>query len=82
MPQYIEVGTDIVEFPDNMSDEQIANVLKGQAQPQSKQAPEQKFSGFLMGLKDPISGGAQLLEKALPKSLVNKINMVNNELAK
>lgn len=82
MPQYIEVGTDIVEFPDNMSDEQIANVLKGQAQPQSKQTPEQKFSGFLMGLKDPISGGAQLLEKALPKSLVNKINMVNNELAK
>jgi hypothetical protein len=82
MAQYIQVGNDLVEFPDNMSDEQIANVLKGQAQPQSKQAPEQKFSGFLMGLKDPISGGAQLLEKALPKSLVNRINMVNNELAK
>ena len=81
MPQYIEVGNDVIEFPDNMSDQQIAAVLKGQTTP-NKQAPEQKFSGFLMGLKDPLSGGAQLLEKALPKSLVNKINMVNNELAK
>jgi hypothetical protein len=80
MAQYIEVGNDVIEFPDNMSDEQIAAVLKGQTQPQ--QTPEQKYSGFLMGLKDPISGGAQLLEQALPKSLVNKINMVNNELAK
>jgi len=80
MAQYIEVGNDVIEFPDNMSDEQIAAVLKGQSQP--KQAPEQKLSGFLMGLKDPLSGGAQLLEQALPKSLVNKINMVNNELAK
>lgn len=80
MAQYIEVGNDVIEFPDNMSDEQIAAVLKGQTQPQ--QAPEQKFSGFLMGLKDPISGGAQLLEQALPKSLVDKINTVNNELAK
>lgn len=80
MAQYIEVGNDVIEFPDNMSDEQIAAVLKGQTQPQ--QAPEQKFSGFLMGLKDPISGGAQLLEQALPKSLVNKINTLNNELAK
>lgn len=81
MPQYIEVGTDVIEFPDNMSDEQIANVLKGQTT-SNKQSPEQRFSGFLMGLKDPLSGGAQLLEKALPKSLVNKINIVNNELAK
>jgi len=79
MAQYIEVGNDVIEFPDNMSDEQIASVLKGQAQPQ--QAPEQKFSGFLMGLKDPISGGAQLLEQALPKALVDKINTLNNELA-
>jgi hypothetical protein len=82
MAQYIQVGNDIVEFPDNMSDDQIAAAIQGQAQPQTKQAPEQKFSGFLMGLKDPISGGAQLLEQALPKSLVNRINMVNNELAK
>lgn len=29
MAQYIQVGTDVVEFPDNMSEEQIASVLKG-----------------------------------------------------
>lgn len=80
MAQYIEVGNDVIEFPDNMSDEQIAAVLQGQATPQ--QEPQEKLSGFLMGLKDPISGGAQLLEQALPKSLVDKINSVNNELAK
>lgn len=79
MAQYIEVGNDVIEFPDNMSEEQIAAVLKGQSTPQ--QAPTQKLSGFLMGLKDPISGGAQLLEQALPKALVDKINTLNNELA-
>jgi hypothetical protein len=80
MPQYIEVGKDIIEFPDNMSDEQIAAVLKGQTA--APETGKQKYSGFLMGLKDPLSGGAQLLEQALPKSLVDKINTLNNELAK
>jgi hypothetical protein len=32
------------------------------AQPQAKSTPS---SGFLMGLKDPITGGAQLLPRAL-----------------
>lgn len=81
MAQYIQVGNDVIEFPDNMSDAQIAAVLKGQTTG-TQQAPEQKFSGFLMGLKDPLSGGAQLLEKALPKGLVDQINALNNELAK
>jgi hypothetical protein len=49
---------------------------------QAPAQPEQKYSGFLMGLKDPISGGAQLLEQALPKSLVDQVNKLNNELAK
>lgn len=38
-------------------------------------------SGFMMGLKDPISGAAQLLEKALPESVSNKVNQLNNRLA-
>jgi len=79
MAQYIEVGNDVIEFPDNMSDEQIAAVLQGQAT--SQQEPKEKLSGFLMGLKDPISGGAQMLEQALPKGLVDRINTLNNELA-
>lgn len=80
MTQYIQVGNDVVEFPDNMSEEQITAVLRGQSAP--TQAPEQKLSGFLMGLKDPLSGGAQLLEKALPQSVVDQINKLNNELSK
>lgn len=81
MPQYIEVGKDVIEFPDNMSDEQIATILKGQSTA-TPEAGKQKYSGFLMGLKDPLSGGAQMLEQALPKALVDKINTLNNELAK
>lgn len=45
---------------------------------QTTQAPT---SGFVMGLKDPISGAAQLLEKALPESVSSKINQLNNKLA-
>ena len=59
MPSYVQVGNDVIEFPDGMTDEQIAQAISGQSQvtPPS--------SGFLMGLKDPITGGAQLLPRAL-----------------
>jgi hypothetical protein len=59
MPSYVQVGNDVVEFPDGMTDEQIAQVISGQPQvtPPS--------SGFMMGLKDPITGGAQMLPRAL-----------------
>lgn len=62
MPQYIEFNGEVVEFPDNMSDAQIAAALKGQT---AKQPEASITSGFLMGLKDPISGGAQLLPRGL-----------------
>ena len=60
MPTYVQVGKDVIEFPDGMSDEQIAQAISGstpQVTPPS--------SGFMMGLKDPITGGAQLLPRAL-----------------
>lgn len=58
MAQYIQVGDDVIEFPDNMTSAQIEAALSGQtATPPS--------SGFLMGVKDPISGGAQLLPRGL-----------------
>lgn len=60
MPKYIQVGDDIVEFPDSMTDTQIEQALSGTAP-----AANAPTSGFLMGLKDPISGGAQLLPRAL-----------------
>jgi len=32
MPKYVQVGSDVVEFPDSMSDTQIAGVIKQQEQ--------------------------------------------------
>jgi hypothetical protein len=60
MPTYVQVGKDVIEFPDGMSDEQIAEAISG-TMPQAK-APS---SGFAMGLKDPITGVAQMLPRAL-----------------
>jgi DnaJ-domain-containing protein 1 len=61
MPQYIQVGNETIEFPDGMTDAQIAQAIRGMST--STQAPIS--SSFLMGLKDPISGGAQLLPRGL-----------------
>lgn len=60
MAIYVQVGKDVIEFPDGMSDAQIEQAIAGQT-PQVK-APS---SGFLMGLKDPITAGAQMLPRAL-----------------
>jgi len=59
MPRYIQVGEEVVEFPDGMTDAQIARALS----PPSTATPPS--SGFRMGLKDPITAGAQLLPRAL-----------------
>lgn len=59
MPKYVQVGEDVVEFPDGMTDAQIARAL---AQPSTVTPPS---SGFRMGLKDPITAGAQMLPRAL-----------------
>jgi len=60
MAIYVQVGNDVVEFPDGMSDEQIAQAISG-SMPQAK-APS---SSFMMGLKDPITAGAQMIPRAL-----------------
>jgi hypothetical protein len=60
MAQFIEVDGEVVEFPDGMSDADIAKALQQQV---PTEAPI--TSGFGMGLKDPISGGAQLLPRGL-----------------
>ena len=58
-PSYVQVGNDVIEFPEGMTDEQIAQVISGQPQ------ATPPSSGFMMGLKDPITGGAQILPRAL-----------------
>jgi len=59
MAQYIEVGGETVEFPDGMTDAQIAAALQG-----TYKQPEAP-SGFVQGVMDPIYGAGQLVGKAL-----------------
>ena len=62
MAQIIEVNGEPVEFPDNMTDDQIAAAIKANMQPAQQQGIT---SGFAMGLKDPITAGAQMLPRGL-----------------
>jgi hypothetical protein len=59
MSTFVQVGNDVVEFPDGMTDEQIAQAIAGGS------GAKPPASSFLMGVKDPITGGAQLLPRAL-----------------
>lgn len=77
MPQRIEVpGMGVVEFPDGMSDDDIASAIQ-----RNTPKPATAGSRFAAGLADPIHGGAQLLTKMLPESLVQSGNRLNNWLA-
>jgi hypothetical protein len=64
-PKYVEVDGEVIEFPGDMSDEQIEMVLSAQSAALSESMAAAPSSGFMMGLKDPISGGAQLLPRGL-----------------
>ncbi len=52
-----------------------------QAQPKPKQSQQESPSGYAQGLKDPITGAAQLLTHQLPESVVSSVNKFNNFLA-
>jgi len=64
MPQYIQVGNDVIEFPDGMSSQEITAALSGSTKPTS-QPSSAPSTGVLMGIKEPISGAAQMLPKGL-----------------
>lgn len=59
MAQYIEVNGEVVEFPDEMSDSQIAAAIQG-----TYKKPEAP-SGFVQGVMDPVYGAGQLVGKVL-----------------
>ena len=66
MPTIYEYKGVSYELPDGLSEDAALARIKSSLQPQTAQpqvAPPS--SGFLMGLKDPITGGAQLLPRAL-----------------
>lgn len=58
MAQLIEVEGELIEFPDNMSEDDIRVALE------QKETPEPP-SGFVRGLVDPFIGSAQLIGKGL-----------------
>lgn len=58
MPQYIQVGNDVIEFPDGMSDAEIAAVLSGQTQQEPKPQPEKRGLGEEVGRQLGLTGRA------------------------
>ena len=45
-------------------------------------APTSRADRFMRGLKDPLDAGAQILENMMPVSVRDKINALNNNLAR
>lgn len=80
MPIYTLQGPDgktyDIEGPDGATAEQLGAFIQSQAAPQVS-----KTERFAQGLRDPIDGGAQLLTRMLPKSVVESGNQLNNWLA-
>ena len=66
MPTIYEYKGVSYELPDGLSEDAALARIKSSLQPQPDQPPvAPPTSGFLMGLKDPITGAAQLLPRAL-----------------
>lgn len=66
----------IYEFPAGTSQEQAVAYFK-----KSAPKPVTPMESFGRGIVDPINAGAQMLEKILPKSVVDYGNKLNNQLA-
>jgi hypothetical protein len=66
MPTIYEYKGVSYELPDGLTEDAALARIKSSLQPQPTQPPvAPPSSGFLMGLKDPITGAAQLLPRAL-----------------
>lgn len=80
MGQLVEVGNEVLEFPDDMPDAQIAAIIKNQT----------GKSSFLTGLGETLTGGEQLAGKAAeyissmgglaPNEVSQKLSKVNEDL--
>jgi hypothetical protein len=85
MPSYV-IGGRTIRTEQPLSDTQIEEIAADMGvgatpAPTPEAMAEAPSSGFLMGLKDPISGGAQLLERILPQPVVDQVNRLNQVLA-
>jgi hypothetical protein len=84
MAQIIEVPNyGEVEFPDDMSDDDITAAIKKNAMGYKEPSAPKLTTGdkFLQGIKDPVDAGAQLLTNMLPKGVVSAGNKLNNFIA-
>jgi len=54
----VQVGNNVVAFPETMSDEDIGNILSGKTTPQPQQAPEQRSLGQEIGRQVGLTGRA------------------------
>ena len=88
MPRYEITSPDgkrwEVEAPDGATQDQVLAYAQQQwsAQPKApKPEPMSRAEKIGMGMLDPISGGAQLLTRALPDGVVRAGNRLNNWLA-
>lgn len=72
------------EVPDGTTPEQAQAMIQ-EALPSARQeqpaAPLTRTDKVLQGIKDPLSGGAQMLTKALPAGVVDAGNRLNNWIA-
>ena len=85
MPNYV-IGGKTIRTDQPLSDQQIEEIaadlgIMPTPAPTQAAVAQAPSSGFLMGLKDPLSGGAQLLERVLPQPIVNQVNRLNQVLA-
>lgn len=89
----VEIGGEIIEFPDDMSEEEInaaaakiyAQQQAERAQQQPEASPEQRqqmgaVGRFMQGLADPVVGSAQLLERMTPEAIRGPINRADRWL--
>lgn len=84
MAQYVEVNGQTIEFPDGMSAADMEGAIKANfmsIKPAEKPRQMSRMDKFLRGVRDPVDGAAQLLEKSLPAGLVNAGNSLNNWIA-
>lgn len=72
----------ILEAPDNADVSAVAkNYLARQQKPAVAAQGPSALESLGVGLRDPISGAAQLLERSLPQSVTTAVNRFGNKLA-
>jgi len=68
------------EVPEGTTEQQVMELASQLPKQEPKGEGPSRIESLAMGLRDPISGAAQLLEKAVPESVASTVNRFNNWL--